>query len=137
MHLIKSLLSIKSQKRNRAALKMNLFTPMAELWNYDSRNLCSKKGSFFEQLFGRPCVMAALGLKAFPVLFLLFFFCFLQYMRETIACKEKKTRRMHCSGLSLAATIKTATQFKIHHNSRNCIFEDKTDNAFKLCEHAP
>ena len=30
---------------------MNLFTPMAELWNYDSRNLCSKKGSFFEHLY--------------------------------------------------------------------------------------
>ena len=57
---LKSLLSSRRQKRNRSARKMNLFTPMAELWNYDSRNLCSKKGLFFEQLYGPPCVMAAL-----------------------------------------------------------------------------
>ena len=36
---LKSLLSSRGQKRNRCAWKMNLFTPMAELWNYDSRNL--------------------------------------------------------------------------------------------------
>ena len=34
---LKSLLSTKGQKRNRAAWKMNLFTTLAE------RNLCSKK----------------------------------------------------------------------------------------------
>ena len=62
----------------------------------------------------------------FSILFLFFF----QYERNYIAL-QKKTPKMHCSGLSLAATIKTATQFKIHHNSRN----SKTDKAFKLCEH--
>ena len=58
------------------------------------------------------------------------FLVFFQYERNYIAL-QKKTPKMHCSGLSLAATIKTATQFKIHHNSRN----SKTDKAFKLCEH--
>ena len=29
---------------------MNLFTILVELWYYDSRNLCSKKGSFSEHL---------------------------------------------------------------------------------------
>ena len=62
----------------------------------------------------------------FSILFLFFF-----SMRETISLCRKKPPKMHCSGLSLAATIKTATQFKIHHNSRN----SKTDKAFKLCEH--
>ena len=39
------LLIIKGQKRNRGTRKMNLFTSLAELWIYDSRNLCSKKDS--------------------------------------------------------------------------------------------
>ena len=39
---------------------MNLFTTLVELWNYDSRNLCIKKGSFFKHLYGPPYVMAAL-----------------------------------------------------------------------------
>ena len=43
---LKSLLFIQGQKRNRAARKMNLFTTMVELWNYESRNLCSKKVYF-------------------------------------------------------------------------------------------
>ena len=50
--LLKSLLSTKGQKRNRGAWKMNLFTYMVELWSYDSRNLCSKTGSFFKHLYG-------------------------------------------------------------------------------------
>ena len=48
------------QKRNQAARKMNLFTTLAELWNYDSLNLFSKKYSFFEQLYSHPCIIAAL-----------------------------------------------------------------------------
>ena len=40
---------------------MNLITTLVELWNYDSRNLCIKKGSFFEQLYGPPCIMTALA----------------------------------------------------------------------------
>ena len=40
---------------------MKIFTPLAYLWNYDSHNLCSKKGSFFEQLYGPPCIMLALA----------------------------------------------------------------------------
>ena len=34
---------------------------------YDSRNLCIKKGSFFEQLYGPPCIMAALDIATFKV----------------------------------------------------------------------
>jgi hypothetical protein len=37
---LKSLLITRGQKQNRAARKMNLFTTW---WNYESRNLCSKK----------------------------------------------------------------------------------------------
>ena len=44
--LLKSLLSSKGQKRNTGAWKMNLFTPMAELWNMISCNPCSKKVHF-------------------------------------------------------------------------------------------
>ena len=32
---------------------MNLYTTMVELLNYESRNLCSKNGSFFEHLFAK------------------------------------------------------------------------------------
>ena len=39
---------------------MNLFTTLAKLWNYNSRNFCIEKGSFFEQLYGPPCAMPAL-----------------------------------------------------------------------------
>ena len=52
--IVKSLLSFRAQKHNRGARKINLFTPMVELWNYDSRNLWSKKDSFFEHLYGPP-----------------------------------------------------------------------------------
>ena len=31
---------------------MNLFTTMVQLLSYDLRNLCSKKGSFFEHIYG-------------------------------------------------------------------------------------
>ena len=59
-HKLKSILGSKGQKRNRGARKMNLFTPMAEIWNYDSHILCSKKGSFSEHLYSSPKDMAAL-----------------------------------------------------------------------------
>ena len=58
--ILKSLLITRGQMCNRAAQKMNLFTTLAELWNYDSRNLCVRNCSFFEQLYDPPCVMAAL-----------------------------------------------------------------------------
>ena len=48
--LVKSLLSIRSQNCNRAARKVNIFTPLEELCNYVSRNLYSKQILFFEQL---------------------------------------------------------------------------------------
>ena len=51
-HILKSLLLMKGQKRNRGARKMNPFTSLVELWLYDSRNLCSKKDSFLEHLYG-------------------------------------------------------------------------------------
>ena len=50
--VLKSLLIMKGQKRIRGARKMNLFTSLVELWLYDSRNLCSKKDSLFEHLYG-------------------------------------------------------------------------------------
>ena len=53
-YTLKSLLIIKGQKHNRGAPKMNLFTFLVELWLYDLWNLCSKKDSFFEHLFGPP-----------------------------------------------------------------------------------
>ena len=50
---LKALLFSNDQKRIRGARKMNLFTILVELWHYDSRNLCSKKGSFSEHLYGQ------------------------------------------------------------------------------------
>ena len=52
--MLKSLLIMKGQKRNKGAQKMNLFTSLVELWLYDSQNLCSKKDSFFEHFYGPP-----------------------------------------------------------------------------------
>ena len=49
---LKALLFSKGQKLNRGAQKMNLFTTLVELLNYDSRNLCNNKSSFFEHLYG-------------------------------------------------------------------------------------
>ena len=63
--LLKPVWRMNVQKCNRAARKMNLFTTLAELWNYDSHNLFSKKDSFFEQLYGPPCFIAALGTQSF------------------------------------------------------------------------
>jgi hypothetical protein len=51
--LQKALLFSNDQKRIIGARKMNLFTILVELWYYDSQNLCSKKGSFSEHLYGR------------------------------------------------------------------------------------
>ena len=49
---LKALLFSNDQKRIRGARKTNLFTILVEIWCYDSRNLCSKKGSFSEHLYG-------------------------------------------------------------------------------------
>ena len=50
---LKALLFSNDQKRIRGARKMSLFTILVELWYYDSWNLCSKKGSFSEHLYGQ------------------------------------------------------------------------------------
>ena len=66
------------QKRFRAARKMNLFTTLAELRNYDSLNHIRKKDSFFEQLYGPMSFNLALvicgqpNLKKQPKVFFLF-----------------------------------------------------------------
>ena len=52
--ILKPLLSMKGQKRNRGARKIDLFTKLVELWNYDSHNLCSKKGLFFRAPLWAP-----------------------------------------------------------------------------------
>ena len=52
----------RGQKLNRVAPKMNIFTTLVELWNYDSRNLISKKDSFFEQLYGPYYLVVALAI---------------------------------------------------------------------------
>ena len=50
---VKALLFSNDQKRIRVAQKINLFIILVELWYYDSRNLCAKKVSFSEYLYGR------------------------------------------------------------------------------------
>jgi len=45
--LLKLLISTKGQNHNRAAQKTNLLTTLAELWSYDSRNLCSENKFIF------------------------------------------------------------------------------------------
>ena len=74
---LKSFLFSNNQKCNRAAQKLNLFTTLAKLWNYDLRNLFSKKCSCSEQLYSRCYKEMTLmrGLeKKNPQWIILFFF---------------------------------------------------------------
>ena len=46
----------RGQKRNRATWKMNIFTTLGELWNYDSRNLLSKKRFILRAALWQPSI---------------------------------------------------------------------------------